>query len=79
MTSGRAILSGGAGTGVIGEDTQRAGIRMGSGVVEMANRMIDVAGGVGWVGQMPLSLIGQPADVPPAGVGVLMCRTPFLF
>ena len=86
MTSGTGILIGEAGTGVIGKDAQRAGIWVGSEFTEMAKSMIDVAGGVDWggvrwsgVGQMPLSLVGQPADLPPAGVGVLMRRTPSLF
>ena len=53
---------------------------MGSGIAEKANRVIDVAGGVelSGLGQMPLSLIGQPADVPPAGLVTLMRRTSLL-
>jgi len=46
MASGRAILIGAAGTCVICEDTQSAGSRVSSGIAEMANRTIDVAGGV---------------------------------
>ena len=64
---------------MIGEDAQSAAIRVCSPIAEMANRLIDVAGGLGLSGlwQMPLSLIGQPADVPPAEFVILMRRNSF--
>ena len=43
MTSGRVILSGGAGIGVIGKDAQVAGIRVGSGIAGKASSVIDLA------------------------------------